>query len=56
MRVGNFVLFYRNPETSHDTLAESGIIMEHRGINELVRMYTTEDQYIEQETFLFYLT
>jgi len=49
MRIGSFVLFYRDPDTNHDTLAESGIIMEHRGPNELVRMYSTEDMYIEEE-------
>ena len=49
MSVGDYVIFYRDANFNPDDLAESGKIVENRGVNSLVRLWTTEDEYLELE-------
>ena len=49
MSVNQFVLFYRSADFHPDDVAESGKIVEHRGDNELVRIWSQEDGYLEIE-------
>ena len=44
-----YVLFYRDPNTSHDEIAEAGEIVERRGEKDLVRVWDTYGSYLEIE-------
>ena len=49
MSVGQYVLFHRTPNFSLDDLAETGKIVEDKGLTKIVRMWSTEDNYLELE-------
>jgi len=47
MSVGDFVIFYRDANFNPEDLAESGVIVADQGLTKTVRLWTTEDNYLE---------